>query len=139
LADVLARLRVADPRWRLVVCGEGPLEGALRARLDALGVAEAADLRGYLPLDQGLRDAYRNAHAFLHVSLTEGLPQVLFEAFAAPRRSSRTKPDSRPGDHHPVGTARSPGGWRLSERPRADRRHKAHQLNAGTGLEPRDR
>jgi len=83
LADVLARLRALDPRWRLVVCGEGPLEGALRERLAELGVADAADLRGYLPLDGGLRDAYREAHALLHVSWTEGLPQVLFEAFAA--------------------------------------------------------
>ena len=83
LADVLARLRAADPRWRLVVCGEGPLEGALRERLAALGVAEAADLRGYLTQDGGLRDAYREADALLHVSRTEGLPQVLFEAFAA--------------------------------------------------------
>jgi glycosyltransferase involved in cell wall biosynthesis len=66
-----------------VVCGEGPLEGALRDRLATLGVAAAADLRGYLPLADGLRDAYREAHAFLHVSRTEGLPQVLFEAFAA--------------------------------------------------------
>jgi glycosyltransferase involved in cell wall biosynthesis len=83
LADILARLRGRDPRWRLIVCGEGPLEEALRARLAALGVADAADLRGYVPLDGGLRDAYRAAHAFLHVSRTEGLPQVLFEAFAA--------------------------------------------------------
>ncbi len=83
LADVLARLRALDPRWRLVVCGEGPLEEALRERLAELGVADAADLRGYLPLDGGLRDAYREAHALLHVSWTEGLPQVLFEAFAA--------------------------------------------------------
>jgi glycosyltransferase involved in cell wall biosynthesis len=83
LADVLAALRAKDPRWRLVICGEGPLEPALRERLAALGVAEAADLRGYLPLDGGLRDAYRQAHALLHVSRTEGLPQVLFEAFAA--------------------------------------------------------
>lgn len=83
LADVLARLRDGDPRWRLVVYGEGPLESALRQRLTALGVADAAELRGYLPLDGGLRDAYRSAHALLHVSWTEGLPQVLFEAFAA--------------------------------------------------------
>ena len=26
LADVLARLREHDPRWRLVVCGDGPLQ-----------------------------------------------------------------------------------------------------------------
>jgi glycosyltransferase involved in cell wall biosynthesis len=82
LADILERLRAVDPRWRLAVCGEGPLEDALRARLETLGVADAADLRGYLPIDGGLRDAYRDAHAFLHVSRTEGLPQVLFEAFA---------------------------------------------------------
>ena len=83
LADVLADLRATDPRWRLVICGEGPLEDALRERLAALGVADAATLRGYVPLDGGLQDAYRAAHAFLHVSWTEGLPQVLFEAFAA--------------------------------------------------------
>jgi glycosyltransferase involved in cell wall biosynthesis len=83
LADILARLRREDPRWRLVVCGEGPLEGELRARLKALGVAGAAELRGYVPADGALKEAYREAHAFLHVSWTEGLPQVLFEAFAA--------------------------------------------------------
>ena len=83
LADVLAGLRAADPRWRLVICGDGPLEPALRARLEALGVADAADLRGYVAHDDGLREAYRDAHVFLHVSWTEGLPQVLFEAFAA--------------------------------------------------------
>lgn len=83
LADVLARLRERDPRWRLVVAGEGPLEGELRERLRALGVASAADLRGYVPIDGGLPELYRSSHAFLHVSWTEGLPQVLFEAFAA--------------------------------------------------------
>ncbi len=83
LADVLARLRERDPRWRLVVCGEGPLEAELRRRLRRLGLAEHAELRGYVPLDRGLRDVYRSSHALLHVSWTEGLPQVLFEAFAA--------------------------------------------------------
>ena len=79
LADVLAAL--PDP-WRLLVCGEGPLAGALESRLRALGVAERAELRGYVPIDGGLLDVYRSSHAFLHVSWTEGLPQVLFEAFA---------------------------------------------------------
>jgi glycosyltransferase involved in cell wall biosynthesis/SAM-dependent methyltransferase len=83
LADVLAELRRRDPRWRLVVCGEGPLEAALGERLRTLGVERHAELRGYLPLDDGLVDLYRQSHAFLHVSWTEGVPQVLFEAFAA--------------------------------------------------------
>ena len=80
LADVLARL---DARWRLVVCGEGPMEEELRKRLEALGVADRAELRGYVPIDGELPHLYRSSHALLHVSWTEGVPQVLFEAFAA--------------------------------------------------------
>lgn len=80
LGDVLDRL---DPRWRMVVCGEGPLEQELRERLRDLGVDGRAELRGYLPIDDGLMDLYRSASAFLHVSWTEGMPQVLLEAFAA--------------------------------------------------------
>ena len=83
LADVLARLRAADPRWRLVVCGEGSLEDDLAARLRELGVDEHAELRGYVTLDAGLRDLYRSSHVLVHVSWTEGFPQVLLEAFAA--------------------------------------------------------
>ena len=83
LADVIAELRRLDPRWRLVVCGEGDLLPALQERVRELGVESAVDLRGYLPHDGGLADAYREAHALAHVTWTEGLPQVLFEAFAA--------------------------------------------------------
>jgi glycosyltransferase involved in cell wall biosynthesis len=83
LADVLAGLRERDPRWRLVVAGEGPMRADLEARLETLGVAEHADLLGYVPVDAGLHDLYRSADYFLHVSWTEGLPQVIFEAFAA--------------------------------------------------------
>jgi glycosyltransferase involved in cell wall biosynthesis len=80
LADVLAAL---PARWRLEVCGEGSLHEALARRLDELGVADRAALRGYVPVDGGLQEAYRAAHALLHVSWTEGVPQVLVEAFGA--------------------------------------------------------
>ena len=80
LADVLAAL--GEP-YRLRVVGEGGLEGALRERLHELGVADRAELLGYVPLDRGLFEIYRGADLFLHVSWTEGLPQVLLEAFAA--------------------------------------------------------
>jgi glycosyltransferase involved in cell wall biosynthesis len=83
LADVLAGLRARDPRWRLVVAGEGPMRSELEERLASLGVADGADLLGYVPVDAGLHELYRSADLFLHVSWTEGLPQVLFEAFAA--------------------------------------------------------
>jgi len=83
LADVLAQARERDPRWRMLIVGEGPLAGALQERLAELGVAEHAELAGYLPIDGGLREAYRSGHALVHVSWTEGMPQVLLEAFAA--------------------------------------------------------
>ena len=36
-----------------------------------------------MPIDGGLLDLYRSSHAFLHVLLTEGVPQVLIEVFAS--------------------------------------------------------
>jgi glycosyltransferase involved in cell wall biosynthesis len=84
LGDVLAALSESEPgRWRLVVCGEGPLGSALAARLKELGVAERAELRGYVPLGDRIREAYASAHFLIHTSWTEGLPQVLLEAFAS--------------------------------------------------------
>ena len=83
LVDVLARLLEGDGRWRLMVCGDGPLEEALARRIDEAGLSEAAELRGHVPFDGGLLELYRESHVFLHVSWTEGLPQVLFEAFAS--------------------------------------------------------
>ncbi len=82
LADALAALRRRDPRWRLVVCGDGGLREALSARLRELGVDAHAELRGYVPFDR-LLETYRSSHALLHISWTEGFPQVLIEAFAA--------------------------------------------------------
>jgi len=83
LADVLAKLHERDPRFRLLICGEGPMRGDVEERLRALGVADHAEMLGYVPIDGGLLDLYRSSHAFLHVSWTEGLPQTLFEAFAS--------------------------------------------------------
>jgi len=83
LAEALRTLVERDPRWRLAVCGEGPMEDALVERIAELGLSERFSLRGYVPLHEGLMDAYRSSHAFLHVSRTEGLPQVLLESFAA--------------------------------------------------------
>lgn len=83
LADVLAELRADGVPWRLEVAGDGPLRSELQRRLEQRGVAGAAVLHGYVPVDDGLAALYRSADVFLHVSWTEGLPQVLFEAFAA--------------------------------------------------------
>ena len=82
LAEVLTGLREDGRDWRLVVCGEGSLEASLRRRLDQLGVGEHARLLGYVE-HESLRELYRGSHFMLHVSRTEGLPQILVEAFAA--------------------------------------------------------
>src|SRR5665811_1773008 len=47
------------------------------------GCSDHAELLGYVPIDGGLLERYRESHVFLHVSLTEGMPQVLTEAFAS--------------------------------------------------------
>ncbi len=83
LADVLTLLNREEARWRLVVCGEGDLSEELEAGLARLGQSDRAELRGYVPFGEELRRLYRDSHAFLHTSWTEGLPQVLPEAFAA--------------------------------------------------------
>ena len=83
LVDVVSQLARDDRRWRLRVCGDGPLADSLRERALARGVADRVELLGYVPLDGGLLELYRSSHVLLHVSWTEGLPQILYEAFAA--------------------------------------------------------
>jgi glycosyltransferase involved in cell wall biosynthesis len=83
MADILEHALRRDPRWRLDVCGDGTEKESLAERLRDLGVADRASLHGHMPIDAGLWERYRESHALLHVSLTEGVPQVLLEAFAS--------------------------------------------------------
>lgn len=83
LPVILALLAARDDRWRLAVVGEGPLRAAVAERAAELGVGDRLELHGYVPSGPELTEHYRASHAFLHVSRTEGLPQVLVEAQAA--------------------------------------------------------
>jgi glycosyltransferase involved in cell wall biosynthesis len=83
LLEIIAKLRSGDPRWRLVIAGDGPLRAQLEAEIDRRDLRECVEMRGEVPNGLELWSLYRRSHAFLHVSLTEGLPQVLFEAQAA--------------------------------------------------------
>jgi glycosyltransferase involved in cell wall biosynthesis len=81
LIDILTTLRRRDS-WTLAVAGTGSLDGQLAQRARARSVDGALDLLGQI--DGGrLRDLYRESTVFIHVSWTEGQPQVLFEAAAA--------------------------------------------------------
>jgi glycosyltransferase involved in cell wall biosynthesis len=84
LVEALAELERARPgRFRLRWVGVGPLAGAVARRAEEAGVGARFELVGYVPFGPGLLDLYRGAHAFVHVSLTEGVPQVLAEALAS--------------------------------------------------------
>jgi glycosyltransferase involved in cell wall biosynthesis len=84
LLEALACLEREQPgRFRIVWIGRGELEDEVRARARNLGVDRMLDLRGYVPFGPELLDLYRDAHIFVHVSLTEGVPQVLIEALAS--------------------------------------------------------
>ena len=82
LADVLKQLVDDGGDWRLVAIGEGSLEQALTDRLAALGLKDVGSLRGYVDQSE-LPAVYRASHFLLITSHTEGLPQVVLEAFAA--------------------------------------------------------
>jgi glycosyltransferase involved in cell wall biosynthesis len=83
VVETLAELERRRPgTFRLTWIGRGKLEEEVRARAETLGVAGQLTLRGYVPFGPSLLDLYRQADLFLHVSLTEGVPQVLVEALA---------------------------------------------------------
>lgn len=75
--EALAR----EPDATLLVVGEGPEEGALRALAGRLAVAERVRFVGTVPHD-ALRDYYNAADALLHPSSHEGMPNVVLEALA---------------------------------------------------------
>jgi len=83
LLDALERLRADGRDWRLTVAGEGPLEAELADEVRRRGLESVVELVGYVTQGEALRELYRSHDAFVHVALTEGFPQVLFEAQAA--------------------------------------------------------
>ena len=81
LVEAVAALNGEDGgRYSLTWVGGGPMEQAIRERAEQLGVADRIDLVGFVPFGPELLDLYRRAHAFVHVSMTEGVPKVLVEA-----------------------------------------------------------
>jgi glycosyltransferase involved in cell wall biosynthesis len=80
-AEMLRELDRGEPgRFRLTWVGEGPEREALARRAAELGIGDRLELPGYVPFGEDLLRLYREAHAFVHISFTEGVPGVLFEA-----------------------------------------------------------
>jgi glycosyltransferase involved in cell wall biosynthesis len=83
LVQALGDLDEHEPgRYRLAWVGTGQLTDQVRKRAADLGLSERIDLVGFVPFGPRLLDLYRKAHVFVHVAVTEGLPQVIVEAFA---------------------------------------------------------
>ncbi|MHB1328111.1 MAG: glycosyltransferase [Gemmatimonadales bacterium] len=80
LLESVARLKDQFPSLLLLICGEGELEGDLRATTEALGIQDHVRFAG-VRLD--LHDILRVLDLFVLSSVWEGLPMVLLEAMAA--------------------------------------------------------
>ncbi len=83
LLEILAEARASGTPWRLTVAGDGPSRPELERAARERGLADVVEFLGEVPNGEELWRVYRGGDVFLHVSLTEGLPQVLFEAQAA--------------------------------------------------------
>jgi len=84
LVDAIARLDAERPgRYRLTWVGRGPMEDEIHRYAAEAGVAGSIEFLSYVAFGEPLLSLYRRAHAFVHVSLSEGMPKVLIEALAS--------------------------------------------------------
>ena len=90
LIDAAARLTPEYANVHFFIAGYGPLEEALRTRIEALGLSSRVRLLGYR------RDVMRLLSAmdlFVLPSLWEGMPNALLEAMAAGKPAVATRVD----------------------------------------------
>jgi len=92
VAPLVEALPHADPSLRCVVVGTGPEEAALRARAEALGVADRVVFRGAAPFEEVLA-LYREALAVYFAPFDEDYGFVTVEAFLS-RKPVVTAPDA---------------------------------------------
>jgi glycosyltransferase involved in cell wall biosynthesis len=85
---IYARMRAEEFTFEARLIGGGPLEGALRARIDALGLAGSVALLGAMP-HAAVERHYEWADVLLYTGKVaangdrDGLPNVILEAMAA--------------------------------------------------------
>ena len=81
--EALARLEAEAPgRFTATWAGAGRMRDAVRERAAESGLSDRVELPGFVPFGDELFALYEEADAFVHVSLTEGVPGVLIEAMA---------------------------------------------------------
>lgn len=82
LIEAIAIAHRTDPRVRLVLVGEGPMQMELESRAQQLGIADAVIFAGYVP-QAGTADWYRSADVFALSSDFDNSPNVVLEAMAS--------------------------------------------------------
>jgi 1,2-diacylglycerol 3-alpha-glucosyltransferase len=82
LIETMLELRKRRPDALLLIAGEGPAEGALRAQATRLGLNGSVRFLGYFDRGGELQDCYSAADVFVFSSLTETQGLVLLEAMA---------------------------------------------------------
>ncbi|MYD88383.1 MAG: glycosyltransferase family 4 protein [Acidobacteria bacterium] len=83
LIEALAKLAAgrAEPRWRLVIIGDGPRRRPLERQVRAAGLGARIRLIGRVP-DETVHAWYAAATVFVHPTLYEGSSLVTLEAMA---------------------------------------------------------
>lgn len=84
LLDALAAIAAEDLEFELLIVGDGPLAGEVRAKVGEVGLCDRIDFAGALPESETLA-AIAQADILVLPSLMEGLPVVLVEAMAMGR------------------------------------------------------
>jgi glycosyltransferase involved in cell wall biosynthesis len=106
LVEAVARLRREGERRTLLIVGSGPLEGSLKAQVEARGLADAV---AFAPA-QPIRGALARGHVMVISSLAESLPYVILEAAAAAQPMISTNVGGIPEIFGPFGTDLIPAG-----------------------------
>ncbi len=94
--EAFAELRRTMPA-RMIVAGDGPLRGKVRATVDRLGLAGDVELPGRVPFDE-IRHLYDSASVFLFTSLRDSFGGQVLEALGRGLPTVAL-------DHHGVGDA----------------------------------
>lgn len=82
LIDAAVRMASAGEAVRLIFAGQGPDEAELRQTILGSGVDDIVELRGAIPHIK-LAELLRSCHVFALPSYGEGLPKVIWEAWAS--------------------------------------------------------
>jgi len=82
LLDAFAAVVQAHPAARLAIVGDGRLRGRLEAQAVRLGIRNSVEFLGMVPHER-VPDIMATLDAVVLTSLSEGLPNMVLEAFAA--------------------------------------------------------